>query len=1071
MTRLRIGASKRLLVFTALCLASPGALWAQGLPEARQVNSLTELQNAVSAAPALPGSSVTLNFGETETYNINVPLAVGTDIGQLSFSGGPAGGLKFNGNFDGLATGDYRFMDTLAYDFRLSFSTLGNVVFENFGHKDASGTANQSLGGVISRIFSDNDGSARSMWIGFEGSQGANVTFRNNIVIGADSIGNGDIYTGNSGQGGAIFIGHEDLPHHGMNQDIGVLGFKNSQSNVIFIGNQAIGGDAITNSSGYGDTDYSGVGGAIYSVYDIVFEASDHGATSNYSFIGNKAIGGDARSDTAFEAYAPASGRGGAIYARNDLTVGDAAGTTQMGHFIFENNEALSGSVSGTGEANTEVSGQGGAIDTGTLSLYANATYLFKGNRAAAGNIGTSNGSVFGSGVGGAIHVWGQTIIHNTVFENNSAIGATRTSGIVENDPTANTETGLGGALYLKSLTDDVSNQMTHIIADSIFTNNQAIRKIADHSVSGLGGAIYLDAGSSAGYDNPETTLRLQGQVTFAGNRQGMNGDTPNSIFFAGYSPDGSSSVPFQTKNYKLIFETEADDVISILDPMATHGDDWGGGLVELSFTTASLGGSTQAGVVELGGHHNFANTAGADLFAHQAGTLRLVKGTDGQMGHIQLASAGSTFTAVAGTIIDIRPSDLANQYAQITATSITLENGSRVVVSDALDAFIPESGLQTVLKLNASDTLNNHSDGQSSGQLSMGVYDNVSWTTTWNETKDELIISYDRSESNTNPERDGSYAVSVPAAIALNSPVLSTLSNVTSQRVTGYAKVTPPSSGSPDAMNNLWITPLFSQVRGDATGRLTSDYTVKTPGLLLGYDRRLGDSSAFIGLALGFTAPDYNGGNVDIEGNDFSGTIYGGAMLPAGLELGLHLGYGRMSLDLDRWSTGNHYLASYNSKHFNAGLNMTKSIPLTDNLALRPQIAYDYINLDTDGYTEKGGIQPLQIKGFTQDLHDVKVGAELIGRNPSNGVELGLKAYWLGRFGDTETRATALVHTDPAQVPFTTTGADQDENHLGLGLSAAIPMGQFELGFSYNALLSSNTTSQTGMATLNYSW
>ena len=236
-------------------------------------------------------------------------------------------------------------------------------------------------------------------------------------------------------------------------------------------------------------------------------------------------------------------------------------------------------------------------------------------------------------------------------------------------------------------------------------------------------------------------------------------------------------------------------------------------------------------------------------------------------------------------------------------------------------------------------------------------------------------------------------------------------------------------------------------------------------------FERLIG-ASAFAGLALSVSWPEYDEGGTNIDAQDLTLAVYGGGVLPWGdIELDAHVGYGWTDYDQIRHVEGERYDSDYDGEMFfvGAGLGRTFWIKETGmGLWLRPGASYDYIHIKTDGFDEGAGTYALNMSGYDQDLHRVKAGLEA-GWASESGLMASAEAYYLGTYGDRVTETSGYLINDPAN-GFNVIGNGLDENSLGLGAKVDLPLGpNWELNIGYDFLLGEKATTHQGSAMVTF--
>lgn len=265
---------------------------------------------------------------------------------------------------------------------------------------------------------------------------------------------------------------------------------------------------------------------------------------------------------------------------------------------------------------------------------------------------------------------------------------------------------------------------------------------------------------------------------------------------------------------------------------------------------------------------------------------------------------------------------------------------------------------------------------------------------------------------------------------------------------------------------SSLWITPGYSYT--SQHGR--TGYDIHYPALTAGYDHWLTDTF-FIGAALSGALPRYRSDDADIDGRNVTAALYGGALLPLELELGAFAAYGHTNHDQTRHVSGRTYDGDYDADSFSAGVSLGRSFGLGDGISLRPFVSYEYLYLHTDSYNEGDGAYALRFGGSHNNLHRLQSGADLTYTFDSQAFVNG-RAYYSGLYGDRRGTSRIAFSMDPDQNTFTSLGDAMDENSLGLGLSAGVPlMDNLRLSFGYDCLTGKDNTSHAGTLSLTYAF
>lgn len=834
------------------------------------------------------------------------------------------------------------------------------------------------------------------------------------------------------------------------------------------------------------------------------------------------------------------NGVGGALYVQHSL-VNDIIGC------VFSNNRAkydggaifvysdLQGRiVNSLFINNRSENDSGGALNVYNISgniinsvFEANIANVSGGAVYLLGNLtgGISDGSLFTGnsatgGSGGAVYVGGNLAgsISGSTFRDNSAGnngGAVYVEGNLTGSITGSTfqdnSAGYGGgAVYVKgNLTGDFSGStfqnnsalymggallalgnMELSGADMMFIDNHA-DGVAGNGATGLGGAVFYDAGQTAG--SPAKIFSLSATsgepVIFVGNTHnpGQTGTVLNSIYF-GNSMGNDSGASFDGQ-VNATFNVAEDGALYLLDPIASQADD-------LTFDLAGYGPSTLSnialninktgpGVWTLAGYNHMQS---ATNWMVSEGYLQLVADVNGAPARIDLANTTNamsvtdyaSFTVKNGAGLLVEP---AKEPHQISGRNITLEAGSSVGIKGFQYGPVLSEGRYLVLALDANSVDNQSGVPRTAGTITIGVnsydYYNLHW-----EGSNALYL--DLSAPQTNNTLSGVPSITGSSHIAALNPAF----NIFSYHAKGlfgrwnshpyqeraysspleYARVDNAQAsdsgylavGEKEELSQLWIAPNYVNIN-QSGGNGNVGYLLQTPGFALGFDSQINES-AFIGMGVSVSWPDYSSDDIEITASDITFAIYGGARLPYTLELSGHAGFGFTRYDQNRQVMGERYSEKYNGNNFFAGVALGRPFALGANFSLRPGVAYDFINLNVDGFRERRGVYAIRSEDYSQNIHKVKAGFDLSWTDPESGLIANGEVYYLGVYGDRGAQAGGYFVNDPVN-GFTMLGNDLDRDNLGLGLKLSLPVNErCELGAGYNVLFGADTVAQQGI-------
>ena len=881
---------------------------------------------------------------------------------------------------------------------------------------DTLNNLNNNSGGLFdgdSVRFNNSDGSLAQRM----SSDAAGLSFSNGAggpftvsATGANSF----LYMSNSANitwGGIVIKGFtNDIDGGGA---VHVEGDLDNLDNVTFIGNKSTAVDTIN----YGAAVYVG-GSLIGGIHNAVF--SDNGTNpQDVSVFGVVYLAGDLNGGIADSKFTGAKS-GTNVYMEGSLTGG-------VSNSIFSGN--LSGGLAVQGDLS-------GGINNSTFSDNEDGALYVNGSLDKIVNSTLSNNSSAGNG--GALVVHGDIgDIAGVTFKNNSSHY-------------------WGGALY--------STGNIHISSAS-FINNRAIGVDGD-PLSGQGGAIVLN--TSLGARAITLAPSGPGAIVFSGNTAapGNSPATPSSIYFIN-SDSGSAhaaTVNITTAAGSSILMQ--DSISSAPDNLISNdGGRFGSVLVNVN--------KNGPGLWALGGKSDMQS---ASHWTINEGTLKLVQARAGEPGtqaDINLAHKDSSFTLKNGAVLEIVPS---TQPSRISASRINLENGSKVGLAGfTYGAALPNNTRFMALKLNSPNLSNQSSISAKSGSITIGVntykYNNLTWL-------DPSTLTFEVGNAPLS-RRDltGASATTAPPAILIQSPFNKAWFERMDTRFGGFnpfnLSSAAPAGEAPgdDAFaNQLWVRPLYSIADQQSGGDL-SGYTIRTPGLAIGYDRAIGER-AFMGLGLGLSRPDYQGGGVENRASEIALALYGGAILPLDLELSAFAGTSWYNYDQRRTLDdffGETYNSEYGGRLYTLGLGLARAFALGDGFGLKPFATYEYMHLKVDGYDEGAGVHALTVDDNNLNLHRVRAGLEGIWQEERSGLKVSSQAYYLGLYGDRDSRVGAFFTNDPAGRAngFSSLGDTLDENNLGLGLNLSLPVNdRLSVGCGYGVLFGKTTISQEGMVT-----
>ncbi|MDR1080807.1 MAG: autotransporter outer membrane beta-barrel domain-containing protein, partial [Deltaproteobacteria bacterium] len=166
------------------------------------------------------------------------------------------------------------------------------------------------------------------------------------------------------------------------------------------------------------------------------------------------------------------------------------------------------------------------------------------------------------------------------------------------------------------------------------------------------------------------------------------------------------------------------------------------------------------------------------------------------------------------------------------------------------------------------------------------------------------------------------------------------------------------PSSGSEDARSRVWAAGFGNWAKQkDSDGLLGYEYN--SGGVILGFDHEL---AAVPGLTIGINGSvskgkmKNNGYHSETDIDSYGIGVYGMYEAPNGLFAEANIGFGWSDNELETVSvlTGSKRKANFDSKTFQAGVNMGYTFKLSDNVHLVPTTGLQYIRITQDGWKEK---------------------------------------------------------------------------------------------------------------------
>ncbi|MDR3038160.1 MAG: autotransporter domain-containing protein [Candidatus Adiutrix sp.] len=315
--------------------------------------------------------------------------------------------------------------------------------------------------------------------------------------------------------------------------------------------------------------------------------------------------------------------------------------------------------------------------------------------------------------------------------------------------------------------------------------------------------------------------------------------------------------------------------------------------------------------------------------------------------------------------------------------------------------------------------------------------------------------------------EQFGGYAVGSATALAYNDVgwrLIQRRTRLESDRRNPYNQLmAPPPAGEENPYNHAWAEVFYGYAR-QKSGELRDGYKQRTPGVALGYDNYFTET-ALAGLALALGLPDYEGDFVENDGQIVTLAAYSIFQNPQFLDLDLAAGYSWNSYDQTRRSWGETYQAKYHGHTWRLGAGLSRTLDLGEGFRLTPRAGYEFIQLETNDYTEGAGPgwAPLVVGSVRQNLHRASLGAELDWQSEA-GLGLVLRGGWGHLAGDLEGRATTYVQGRPGNRLYTAVGDKLDRNVAEAGLGLDVPLGDdWSLNLDYDGAFSRNVQAHSG--------
>jgi len=274
------------------------------------------------------------------------------------------------------------------------------------------------------------------------------------------------------------------------------------------------------------------------------------------------------------------------------------------------------------------------------------------------------------------------------------------------------------------------------------------------------------------------------------------------------------------------------------------------------------------------------------------------------------------------------------------------------------------------------------------------------------------------------------------------------------------YAPCAGPLSKSKDNPWGLYLEGVgeYVKVRGDgnATG-----YHLKSGGLTIGVDRRVGENLAF-GLTLGYNrvnADLVNDGNIDVD--NARASIYA-AWFNKGWHLeGTAIG-GFNQYDTRRAAAGGIATGKTDGREYGGviggGYDWQKGI-----WSFGPQLSMQYKQVEIDSFTETGSLSPLNILSQSEDSANSRIGAHLGCRTTIGKSKVifapDLYAYWMHEYLNRGITIDSRFANGAGNV-FTVEGPGIGKDAIGVGAN---------VWFQWNEVVGTYLNYNTEIARDNY--
>ncbi|MCC8190637.1 MAG: autotransporter outer membrane beta-barrel domain-containing protein, partial [Planctomycetes bacterium] len=429
------------------------------------------------------------------------------------------------------------------------------------------------------------------------------------------------------------------------------------------------------------------------------------------------------------------------------------------------------------------------------------------------------------------------------------------------------------------------------------------------------------------------------------------------------------------------IGETALVEQINIMSGAALYGDivsEWDRSDPRLlfipasakDFTTLTFGllADSDGSVVPATADPDFTLTYQGNIIGRKGLAVQVAGGTLSWQGTMDLIDytqeSGATLLGIIGQGASV-----------ISADTVTLMSGSSlgVTTGDFQYGRELELGSLPVLTFDTTSFNNAASLAGSGGVFAVGAYDYTFGETVW---LDARTVGIEVTSRRVNPQRTAASATTAPLALALSNPagdaVFSRGLNLfQGRRAAGLRNpdLCPPTVATGPA---LWASPVY----GHTSRSGGSGYSVKNWGVAIGMDKWF-SNCLFAGAALVLDFPEYRSHDADINAHRVTGALYGGALLPAEVELGVFTAFGTTRHhQKKRHVLDERYSSRYNAETIAVGASLGRSFLLPDDrTVIRPFTSYDYTHLHARSHGESAGVYALDYRSTGYDLHRIKAG------------------------------------------------------------------------------------------------